>query len=628
MFVLFGILMIFKGAAVEGNGVSGELYSSLTHMNDLFVFDRKVAEILSFLPTYLLEVASYKESYSRLIHDVVTLARGNALNEGDFLDVAITGNPLHLFAVIKRLVLYWPPIRRSIITIFSSEGNCINKNELCEWWAKSSECSKNPAFMMVNCQLSCGLCGKTEQRAKLLALLELEERTVLPSLNDLRGASLALARLQQIYRIPIPNLATGTIANVTTSVVLSVYDCIRIANESHYEGQYVNAWQWYNYAGAIATTPDMKGLIDDLKAPVAEEHDEKHSSHDPKFFPHPISRHPLQVPRDTEYFSLCRGNSLLTNETAVNLKCYISSRGSPYLILRPIKVEHVHHDPEMYVFYDVISDKEGQAIKDRAKSQLARSGVLSHTGAVELRVSQTAWLGNTSHSYFPTIAKRISAITGLLVFEDEGGLYAGEPLQVLSYGIGGHYTYHTDPLWKYDLLKTYVNAIRSKTYIHMQTVEERTVCEKYTISELIDGTCKGSPRKGWKNDVNLCKVETNGAVCIDLRLISSILFSFQWENHREKFRDFESGDRLATWIFYLSDVEAGGRTAFPKAGVSVTPVKGSAAFWFNLLRNGKLNPRSEHGGCPVLLGHKWVANKWIRENFNFMREPCTLDEFE
>ncbi|XP_064096394.1 prolyl 4-hydroxylase subunit alpha-1-like [Macrobrachium nipponense] len=555
MFTLIGILMIFKGVAVECNGVSGDLYSSLTHMNDLFIFDRKVAGILSFLPTYLSEVASYKESYSCLIHDVVTLARGSALEEGDFLDVAITGNPLHLFAVIKRLVLYWPPIRRSISTIFSSEGICTNKNELCDWWAKFSECSKNPTFMMVNCQLSCGLCGKTEERAKLLSLLELTQRTVLPSLNDLRGASLALARLQQIYRIPIPNMATGTIANVTTCVVLSVYDCIRIANESYYEGQYVNAWQWYNYAGAIATTPDMKQLIDDLKSPVAEKHDEKHNPHEPNFFPRRISQHPLQVPRDTEYFSLCRGNSLLTNETIVSLKCYISTRGSPYLILRPIKVEHVHHDPEMYVFYDVISGKEVQAIKDRARSQLERSGVLTHTGGVELRVSQTAWLANGSHPYFPVLAKRISAITGLHVFEDHGNLHAGEQLQVLSYGIGGHYTYHTDPLWKYDLPEN-------------------------------------------------------------------------WENHREKFSDFESGDRLATWMFYLSDVEAGGRTAFPKAGVSVTPVKGSAVFWFNLLRNGKLNPRSEHGGCPVLLGHKWVANKWIRENLNFMREPCTLDEFK
>ncbi|XP_064096596.1 prolyl 4-hydroxylase subunit alpha-1-like isoform X2 [Macrobrachium nipponense] len=530
MFIFFSLLLTFKGVAVEGHGVSGELYSSLTHMTDLFVFDRKVGELLPFLPSYLPEVTSYKESYSCLIHDVVRLARGSTLKEGDFLDVAITGNPLHLFAVIKRLVLYWPPIRRSIGTIFSSNESCADKNQNCRWWAKWSECSNNPTFMMVNCQESCGFCGKPELRERVSSINELEERTVLPSINDLRGASLALARLQQIYRIPIPNLATGTIANVTTCVILSVYDCIRIANESHDEGQYANAWLWYNFAGAIATSPEMKGLIAGLKGPLAREHDEDLSTIDGRCFPYPLSQYEIQEPTDSQYFSLCRGNSFLSNEAAASLKCYISSRGSPYLILRPIKVEQVLHDPEMYVFYDVISDNEVQAIKDVAREQLARSTVLSHSGAVELRVSQTAWLRNTSHPYFAAMAKRISAITGLNVFEDEGNFFAGEPLQ--------------------------------------------------------------------------------------------------WENHREKFADFESGDRIATWMFYLSDVEAGGRTAFPKAGVSVTPVKGSAVFWFNLKRNGEVNPRSEHGGCPVLLGHKWVTNKWIREASNFMRRPCNLSEHE
>ncbi|XP_064096598.1 prolyl 4-hydroxylase subunit alpha-1-like isoform X4 [Macrobrachium nipponense] len=498
MFIFFSLLLTFKGVAVEGHGVSGELYSSLTHMTDLFVFDRKVGELLPFLPSYLPEVTSYKESYSCLIHDVVRLARGSTLKEGDFLDVAITGNPLHLFAVIKRLVLYWPPIRRSIGTIFSSNESCADKNQNCRWWAKWSECSNNPTFMMVNCQESCGFCGKP---------------------------------------------------------VLSVYDCIRIANESHDEGQYANAWLWYNFAGAIATSPEMKGLIAGLKGPLAREHDEDLSTIDGRCFPYPLSQYEIQEPTDSQYFSLCRGNSFLSNEAAASLKCYISSRGSPYLILRPIKVEQVLHDPEMYVFYDVISDNEVQAIKDVAREQLARSTVLSHSGAVELRVSQTAWLRNTSHPYFAAMAKRISAITGLNVFEDEGNFFAGEPLQVLSYGIGGHYIYHLDALWKYDLPEN-------------------------------------------------------------------------WENHREKFADFESGDRIATWMFYLSDVEAGGRTAFPKAGVSVTPVKGSAVFWFNLKRNGEVNPRSEHGGCPVLLGHKWVTNKWIREASNFMRRPCNLSEHE
>ena len=42
------------------------------------------------------------------------------------------------------------------------------------------------------------------------------------------------------------------------------------------------------------------------------------------------------------------------------------------------------------------------------------------------------------------------------------------------------------------------------------------------------------------------------------------------------------GPRFVTFMIYLSDVEAGGRTVFPTIGVSVPPEAGSALFWFNL----------------------------------------------
>jgi hypothetical protein len=78
------------------------------------------------------------------------------------------------------------------------------------------------------------------------------------------------------------------------------------------------------------------------------------------------------------------------------------------------------------------------------------------------------------------------------------------------------------------------------------------------------------------------------------------------------------GNRLATFMIYLSNVAAGGNTAFPYLGLGVTPRKNDAIFWFNLEHtgSGEINGRTLHSGCPVLEGHKWVANKWIHEDTN------------
>ena len=79
---------------------------------------------------------------------------------------------------------------------------------------------------------------------------------------------------------------------------------------------------------------------------------------------------------------------------------------------------------------------------------------------------------------------------------------------------------------------------------------------------------------------------------------------------------------MSTLMFYLSTVTAGGSTVFPRLGVGAQPSAGSAVFWHNIQRDGWSDMAMLHGGCPVLLGRKIVANKWIREVANSLRRRC------
>src|SRR5262245_19539667 len=72
------------------------------------------------------------------------------------------------------------------------------------------------------------------------------------------------------------------------------------------------------------------------------------------------------------------------------------------------------------------------------------------------------------------------------------------------------------------------------------------------------------------------------------------------------------GQRIATLIMYLNDVESGGSTIFPEIGLDVLPHKGNAVFFAYSSERGELDSRTLHGGSPVAGGEKWIATKWIR----------------
>uniref|UniRef100_G1PJY7 Prolyl 4-hydroxylase subunit alpha-3 n=1 Tax=Myotis lucifugus TaxID=59463 RepID=G1PJY7_MYOLU len=239
------------------------------------------------------------------------------------------------------------------------------------------------------------------------------------------------------------------------------------------------------------------------------------------------------------YEGLCQTlGSQPTHYQIPSLHCSYETNSSPYLLLQPVRKEVIHLEPDVVLYHDFVSDLEAQKIRGLAEPWLQRSVVASGEKQlpVEYRISKSAWLKDTVDPMLVTLDHRIAALTGL----DVQPPYA-EYLQVVNYGIGGHYEPHFD-----------------------------------------HATSPTSPLYRMK-----------------------------------------SGNRVATFMIYLSSVEAGGATAFIYANFSMPVVKNAALFWWNLHKSGEGDGDTLHAGCPVLVGDKWVANKWIHEYGQEFRRPCS-----
>ncbi|MGA2778052.1 MAG: 2OG-Fe(II) oxygenase [Steroidobacteraceae bacterium] len=91
-------------------------------------------------------------------------------------------------------------------------------------------------------------------------------------------------------------------------------------------------------------------------------------------------------------------------------------------------------------------------------------------------------------------------------------------------------------------------------------------------------------------------------------------FDFLMPSHGDNEQSLRrSGQRISTLVVYLNDVESGGETVFPEAGVTVCALRGQAIYFEYCNSANQLDPLSVHAGAPVLEGEKWALTKWMRQ---------------
>jgi len=508
---------------------SGELYTALADMEELLDTE---SILLKSLDNYInleeqkLETLRKKSLEFKKEHEIASRDVSEYLM-----------NPLNAYLLVKRLTTDWKNLENSILN------------------------------------------GPPQELIKNMS--DFREVLKFPTDEDLTGAAVALMRLQDTYKMDTASLARGELNGVQYSTQLTAGDCFELGRQSYNNQDFYHTVLWmtealslYNKAPnkteierweileylaystymegnvhrALSMTNELLEIIPTHQRALGNKvyyQNAIEKGEDKKADEQKDEAAETAEPSERELYEMaCRGVITPPADLLAKLKCRYVHHNNPFLKIGPLKEEEAFLKPRIVLYRDVLTDDEIEVIKKLAQPRLKRATVQNYkTGELETahyRISKSAWLRETEHDSIAAVSRRVELMTSLTTS-------TAEELQVVNYGIGGHYEPH---------------------------------------------------------------------------------FDFARKEETNAFKSLGTGNRIATVLFYMSDVAQGGATVFPGLRLALWPKKGTAVVWLNLLHTGEGDYSTRHAACPVVAGSKWVCNKWLHERGQETLRPCKLTEEE
>ncbi|XP_053167367.1 prolyl 4-hydroxylase subunit alpha-1 isoform X3 [Hemicordylus capensis] len=421
------------------------------------------------------------------------------------------------------------------------------------------------------------------------------QRQYFPNDEDQTGAAKALLRLQDTYKLDTDTISRGNLPGVKHKTFLTAEDCFELGKIAYTESDYYHTELWMEQAlkqlddGEVSSSIDKVSVLDYLSYAVYQQGD-------------------------------------------LDKAMVLTKR------LLELDPEHQRANGNLK-YFEYIMSKEKEANKSTTKTDDQTEN--------EIKTQKRG----PSKDYLPERQKYEMLCRG------EGLKMTPRRQKKLFcryYDGNGHPRYILGPVkqedeWDRPRIVRFVEIISDE---EIETVKElaKPRLRRATISNPITGVLetahyrisKSAWLSGYENPV-VSRINTRiqDLTGLDVSTAEELQvanygvggqyephYDFARKDEPDAFKELGTGNRIATWLFYMSDVAAGGATVFPEVGASVWPRKGTAVFWYNLFPSGEGDYSTRHAACPVLVGNKWVSNKWIHERGQEFRRRCTLSELD